>query len=168
VSSRWVRFWLTRALCRITRLPGCPLTALRCVAVRLTLRWFFRTNVSRRRSLTNSIRLSYWTNSRWISLSRWFVRAVRWSTIPTVSRVTRAARISTSIRSTLRRSRPVWVRLSCSIRWFWAVIWKFAPLSNWRTWWSDWRSPFRSVPGRCCLRMRRLSITVRRLFARCV
>ena len=34
----------------------------------------------------------------------------------TVSRVTRAARISTSIRSTLRRSRPVWVRLSCSIR----------------------------------------------------
>lgn len=28
----------------------------------------------------------------------------------------RAARISTSIRSTLRRSRPVWVRLSCSIR----------------------------------------------------
>ena len=37
-------------------------------------------------------------------------------TIPTVSRVTRAARISTSIRSTLRRSRPVWVRLSCSIR----------------------------------------------------
>lgn len=30
------------------------------------------------------------------------------------------------------------------------------------------KNPFRSVPGRCCLRMRRLSITVRRLFARCV